>query len=87
MQLVNTLEVSFSLSLYFTERRVNSYCGVQKLIMPHVIPKTKKVNTVLKSPYTQMVRLERRAMAMSMAHYKRGSHCRGRILERGLTLT
>ena len=87
MQLVNTLEVSFSLSLYFTERRVNSYCGVQKLIMPRVISKTKKVNTALKSPYTQKVRLERRAMAMSMAHYRRGSHCRGRILERGLTLT
>ena len=55
--------------------------------MPHVILRAKEVNTVPKSPYTQMARPERRAMATSMAHYTSGPHYRGRALERGLALT
>ena len=54
--------------------------------MPRVIPKVEEANTVPRSPYTQMVRLERRAMTTSMAHYRRGPHCRRRVSERGLTL-
>ena len=55
--------------------------------MPRVIPKAEEINTVLRNPYTQMVRPERRAMATSMANCRRGPHCRGRALERGLALT
>ena len=68
----------------------NYFCEVHKFkkeIMPHVIPKAEETNTVPRSPYTQMVRLERRAMATSMAHCKRGPHCRGKASERGLALT
>ena len=61
--------------------------GYKNLIMPHVIPKAEKTNTVLRSPYTHMVRLERWAMAMSMACYRRGPHYKGRVSERGLALT
>jgi len=55
--------------------------------MPCVIPKAEKANTVPRSPYTQMVRPKRRAMATSMAHCRRGPHYRGRASERGLALT
>ena len=61
--------------------------GYINLIMPRVIPKAEEANTVPRSPYTQMVRPEMQAMAMSMAHYRRGPHCRGRASERGLALT
>ena len=54
--------------------------------MPRVIPKVEESNTVPRSPYTQMVRLERQAMTTSMAHYRRGPHCRRKVSERGLTL-
>ena len=55
--------------------------------MPRVILKAEESNIVPRSPYSWMVRLERRAMAMSMAHYQRGPHCRGRVSERRLVLT
>jgi len=55
--------------------------------MPRVIPKAEEANTVPRSPYTQMVRPERWAMATSMAHYRMGPHCKGRASERGLALT
>ena len=42
--------------------------------MPRIIPKAEELNTVPKSPYTRMVRSERWAMAMSMAHYQKGGH-------------
>ena len=61
--------------------------GYRDLIMPRVIPKAEEINTVLRNPYIQMVRPERRAMATSMAYCRRGPHCRGRALERGLALT
>ena len=69
---------------------MRGYCGVQKfnkVIMPRVIPKAEEANTILRSPYTQIVTPERRAMATSIAHYRRGPHCRGRASERGLVLT
>ena len=68
----------------------NTTCGVHKInkvIMPRVILKAEEANIVSRSPYTQMVSSERRAMTTSMAHYRRGPHCRGRALERGLALT
>ena len=52
--------------------------------MPYVIPRAKEANTVLRSPYTQMVRSERQAMATSIAHYKSGPHYKGRVSEREL---
>ena len=55
--------------------------------MPRVIPKVKKANIVPRSPYTQMIMPKRRAMATSMAHYRRGPHCKGKASERGLALT
>ena len=55
--------------------------------MPRVIPKAEEANTILRSPYTRMVRLERRVMATSKTHYQWGSHYRGRVLERELALT
>ena len=61
--------------------------GYRNLIMPRVIPKAEKANTVPRSPYTHMVRPNRWAMAMSMARYRRGPHYRGRVSERGLALT
>ena len=61
--------------------------GNINLIMSLVIPKAEEANTVPKSPYTQMVRPKMQAMATSMAHYRRGPHCRGRASERGLALT
>ena len=66
---------------------MRGYCGIQKfnkVIMPRVIPRAKEANTVPRSPYTQMVRSERRAMATSIAHYTSGPHYKGRVLERGL---
>ena len=60
---------------------LRGYCGVQKF------NKVKEANTILRSPYTQMIKPERQAMATSMAHYKRGPHCRGKVSERGLALT
>ena len=67
----------------------NRRCGVQKfskVITPRVIPKAEEANTISRSPYTQMVRSERRAMATSMTYYGRGPHYRGRDLGRGLAL-
>ena len=64
--------------------------GVEKFkkeIMPRVILKAKKANKVPRSPYTQMVRPERRAIATSMAHCRRGPHYRGRASHGGLALT
>ena len=64
-------------------------CGVRKIskvIMSYVIPKAEEVNTVPRSPYTRMVRLERRAMATSMTHHQRGPHYRGRVSKRGLAV-
>ena len=55
--------------------------------MPRVIPKAEEANTVMRNPYTRMVKPERRAMATSVAHYQRGPHYRGRVSERGLALT
>uniref|UniRef100_A0A7N2L5V9 Uncharacterized protein n=1 Tax=Quercus lobata TaxID=97700 RepID=A0A7N2L5V9_QUELO len=55
--------------------------------MPRVIPKAKEANTVSRNPYTQMVRPEKRAMATSMAHYKREPHYKGRASEKGLAQT
>ena len=37
--------------------------------MPRVIPKVEEAKTVLRSPYTQTIKPERRAMATSMTHY------------------
>ena len=37
--------------------------------MPHVILEAEEANAVPRRPYTQMVRLERQVMAMSMAYY------------------
>ena len=65
-------------------------CRVQKfnkVIMPHVIPKVEEANTVPRSPYTQIIRSKRRAMATSMAYYKRGPHYKGRVSRKGLALT
>ena len=50
--------------------------------MPHVIPKAEEANTVPRSPYTRTVKPERRAIAMSMAHYQRG-HTIEEELQRG----
>ena len=55
--------------------------------MPHVIPKVEEANTVSRSPYTQIIRSKRRAMATSMAYYKRGPHYKGRVSRKGLALT
>ena len=55
--------------------------------MSHVIPKAKEANIIPRNPYTQTVKLERRAMATLMAHYQRGPYYRGRISKRGLVLT
>ena len=55
--------------------------------MPHVIPEAEEANAVLRGPYSQTVRPERQAVAMSMAQYQRRLHCRGRVSERGLTPT
>ena len=55
--------------------------------MPRVIPEVEEANAVLRRPHTRTVRLERRAIAMSMTHYQRGPHCRGRVSENGLALT
>ena len=55
--------------------------------MPYVIPRAKEANTVLRSPYTQMVRSERQAMATSIAHYTSGPHYKGRVSERELAPT
>ena len=60
--------------------------GYRNLIMPHVIPKAEEANTVSRSPYAQIVRPERRAMATSMTHYRRGPHYRGKVSQRGLVL-
>ena len=57
--------------------------GYTNLIMPHVIPKVEEANTVLRSPYTQVVRPKRQAMATSMAHYRRPGHTVGEELQRG----
>ena len=57
--------------------------GYRNLIMPRVIPKVEEANAVLRSPYTRMVGPERQAMTTSMAHYRRGPHCRGKVLEGG----
>ena len=51
--------------------------------MPHVIPKVEEANTVLRSPYTQVVRPKRQAMATSMAYYRRPGHTVGEELQRG----
>ena len=40
--------------------------------MPHVIPKAEEANTILRSPYTRMVRPERQVMVTSMTHYLGG---------------
>ena len=61
--------------------------GYRDLIMPRVIPKAEEINTVLRNPYTQMVRPERQPMATSMAHFQKGPHCREKASERGLALT
>ena len=69
---------------------MRGYCGIQKynkIIMPRVILKAEEANIVPRRPYARMVRPENRAMATSMAHYQRGSYCRGRASERGLALT
>ena len=42
--------------------------------MPRIIPKVEEANTILRSPYTQVVRLERRAMATLMAYYRKRGH-------------
>ena len=55
--------------------------------MPRVIPEVEEANAILRRPYTQTVRLERRAIATSMTHYQRGPHYRGRVSERDLVLT
>ena len=50
----------------------NASCGIHKfnkVIMPRVIPEAEEANAVPRRPYTQMVRLERQVMAMSMAYY------------------
>ena len=76
--------------LYEINLDLVSICGIHKfnkVIMPRVIPKAEEANTVSRSPCTWMVRLERQAMATSMAHYQRGPYCRGRASERGLALT
>ena len=68
----------------------NYFCEVQKFkkeIMPRVISKAEEANTVLRNPYTQIVRPERQAMATSMAHYKREPHYRGIASEKGLAQT
>ena len=57
--------------------------GYRNLIMPRVIPKAKEANTIPRSPYTQVVRLERQAMATSMAYYRKGGHTVGEELQRG----
>ena len=55
--------------------------------MPRVIPKADEANTIQRSPYTQMLRPKKQAMATLIAHYKRGPHYRERDSEKGLTLT
>ena len=55
--------------------------------MSHVILEAEEANAVPTRPYTRTVKLERRVMATSMAHYQRGPHCRGRALKKGLALT
>ena len=65
---------------------INSICGVQKfnkVIMSRVIPKAEEAMTVPRSPYTQMVKLERRAIATSRARYQRGGHTVEEELQRG----
>ena len=52
--------------------------------MPRVIPKAEEANAVSRRPYTQTIRLERQAMATSIAHYKSGPHYKGRVSEREL---
>ena len=64
---------------------LRGYCGVQKfnkVIMPRVIPKAEEANTILRSPYTQIVTPERRAMATSIAHTG-GGHIVEEELQRG----
>ena len=52
--------------------------------MPRVIPKAEEANTVPRSLYTQTVKLERQAMATSMAHYQRG-HTIEEELQKGVS--
>ena len=69
---------------------LRGYCGIQKfnkVTVPRVISKAKKADAVPRRPYPRTARLGRRALAMSMRHYQRSSHCRGRASERGLVLT
>jgi len=68
-------------------RVLRGYCGIQKfnkVIVPRVIS---KADAVPRRPYPYTARLGRRALATSMRHYQRSSHCRGRASERGLVLT
>ena len=69
---------------------LRGHCGIQKfnkVIMPRVIFEAKEADAVPRGPYPRTVRLERRALVMSMAHHYRRSQCRGRVLERRLVLT
>ena len=68
---------------------MRGYCGIQKfnkVIMSYVIPEVEEANAVLRRPYSWTIRLERQAMATSMAHYQKMPHCRGRASKRELTL-
>ena len=55
--------------------------------MPRVIFEAKEADAIPRGPYPRTVRLERRALVMSMAHHYRRSQCRGRVPERRLVLT
>ena len=62
-------------------------CGVQKFNHATCPTKAEEANTAPRNPYTQIVRPERRAIATSMAHYRKGPHYRGGASESGLALT
>ena len=59
---------------------------LNKVTVPRVMSDVEETQAIPRRPYPWMARPERRALAMSMAHYQRRLHCRGRISERGLVL-